>query len=164
MCSQSTDRIYTTAERPRPGLRSEGRRKELRRLPGQIQKAYQWQSKQSTQRRKRISFSRIEPHQADYLDDWSKDPEAIALVIVSFSLKKFYSVPWPFWKAARTAWEQKKGKKNPEKEAIEAYGWEWTTPGMASVSEEQMLPDWEIKTGGRSGLPYLEIIDKMTRG
>ena len=112
---------------------------------------------------KRISFSRIEPHQADYLDDWSKDPEAIALVVVSFSLKKFYSVPWPFWKAARTAWEQKKGKKNPEKEVIESYGWKWTTPGMASVSEEQMLPDWEIKTGGRSGLPYLEIIDKMTR-
>lgn len=112
---------------------------------------------------KRISFSRVEPHQADYLDDWSKDPDAIALVVVSFSLKKFYSVPWPFWKTAAIAWEMKKAGKDPGKQTVREYGWEWTTPGMASVSEEQMLPDWEIKTGGRSGLPYLEIIDKMTR-
>jgi hypothetical protein len=27
---------------------------------------------------------------------------------------------------------------------------------MASASAEQLLPDWEIKTGGTSGLPYLD--------
>lgn len=113
---------------------------------------------------KRIAFSRVEPHQAAYLDDWSKDPDAIALVTISFSLKKFYSVPWPFWRAAAIAWEMKKAGKDPGKQTVREYGWEWTTPGMASVSEEQLLPAWEIKTGGRSGLPYLEIIDKMTRG
>lgn len=113
---------------------------------------------------KRIAFNRVEPHQAEYLDDWSKDPDAIAMVIVSFSLRKFYSVPWPFWRAAAEAWEKKKAGKDPGKQTVRAYGWEWTTPGMASVSEEQLLPDWEIKTGGRSGLPYLEIIDKMIGG
>ncbi len=113
---------------------------------------------------KRISFSRVEPHQANYLDDWSKDPDAIAMVVVSFGLKRFFSVPWPFWKAARTAWEMKKAGKDPGKIAVKAYGWEWTTPGMASTNAEQLLPEWEIKTGGRSGLPYLEIIERMKGG
>lgn len=110
---------------------------------------------------KRIAFNRVEPHQAEYLDDWLKDPNAIALVLVSFSLRRFYAVPWEFWKAALESWQTHKGK---EKRTVTAYGWTWTTPGMASVSEEQLHPDWEIKTGGRSGLPYLEIIDKMTGG
>ncbi len=110
---------------------------------------------------KRIAFSRVQPHQAAYLDDWSKDPDAIALVLVSFRLRRFYAVPWVFWKAAQESWERSKGKKPA---TVSAYRWTWTTPGMASVSEEQLLSDWEIKTGGRSGLPYLEIIDKMTGG
>ena len=113
---------------------------------------------------KRISFSRVESHQADYLDDWSKDPDAIAMVVVSFGLKRFFSVPWPFWKAARTAWEMKKAGKDPGKITVKAYGWEWTTPDMASTNAEQLLPEWEIKTGGRSGLPYLEIIERMKGG
>ena len=112
---------------------------------------------------KRIALNRVEPHQAIYLDDWSKDPEAVALIVVSFSLKAFYVVPWPFWKAAMIAWEMKKAGKDPGKQTVRAYGWEWTTPGMASVSQKQLLPGWEIKTGGRSGLPYLEIIDRMER-
>lgn len=112
---------------------------------------------------KRIAFSRVEPHQAAYLDDWSRDPDAIALVTVSFSLKKFYSVPWPFWRTAAIAWDMKKTGKDPGKQTVREYGWEWTTPGMASVSAEQLLPDWEIKTGGKTGLLYLEIIDKITR-
>lgn len=111
---------------------------------------------------KRIAFNRVEPHQAEYLDDWAKDPGAIGLIVVSFSLRKFYAIPWPFWKAAAEAWENKKTSRKAEKKKVEAYGWEWVTPGMASVSEEQLLPDWEIKTGGISGLPYLEIIETMT--
>lgn len=110
---------------------------------------------------RRISFDRIEPHQADYLDDWGKDPEAIAIVLVSFGLRNFYAIPWVFWKAAREDWERSKGK---ARQTVKAYGWTWETPGMASVCQEQLHPDWEIKTGGTSGLPYLEIIDRMTGG
>lgn len=106
----------------------------------------------------RIDFKRVEPHQAAYLDDWDKDPQAIALVLVSFSLRNFYAIPWVFWKAAQESWERSKGKAPA---TVTAYGWTWTTPGMASVCQEQLLPDWEIKTGGASGLPYLEIIDRM---
>ena len=69
---------------------------------------------------KRIAFNRVEPHQAEYLDDWSKDPDAIALVTISFNLKKFYSVPWPFWKVAAEAWEMKKAGKDPGKQTVRA--------------------------------------------
>jgi recombination protein U len=109
----------------------------------------------------RIAFSRVEPHQADYMDDFCKDDGAIGIVLVSFSLNRFFAVPWPFWKAARDAWVAGKGK---TKIQVEAYGWKWETTGMASTTAEQLLPEWEIKTGGRSGLPYLEIIDRMERG
>lgn len=114
---------------------------------------------------KRIAFSRVEPHQAEYMDDYTKDPEAAGIVIVSFSLRRFFAVPWIFWKAARDAWEQKpRNSTKSEKRTVKAYGWEWETPGMASASPEQFHPDWEIKTGGSSGLPYLEIIEKMRKG
>lgn len=114
---------------------------------------------------KRIAFSRVEPHQAEYMDDYTKDPEAAGIVIVSFSLRRFFAVPWLFWKAARDAWEQKpRNSTKSEKRIVKAYGWEWETPGMASASPEQFHPDWEIKTGGSSGLPYLEIIEKMRQG
>ncbi len=114
---------------------------------------------------KRIAFSRVEPHQAEYMDDYTKDPEAAGIVIVSFSLHRFFAVPWVFWKAARDTWEQKpRNSGKSEKRMVKAYGWEWETPGMASASPEQFHPDWEIKTGGSSGLPYLEIIEKMRKG
>lgn len=113
----------------------------------------------------RISFSRVEPHQAEYMNDYTADPEAVGIVIVSFGLRRFFAVPWIFWKEAREAWEQKPAKATKcEQRTITAYGWTWQTPGMASASPEQFHPDWEIKTGGETGLPYLEIIEKMKKG
>lgn len=113
----------------------------------------------------RIAFSRVEPHQATYMDDYTADPNAVGIVVVSFGLRRFFAVPWVFWNAARNAWERKSPKSTKcEKVTIKAYGWEWTTPGMASASPEQFHPEWEIKTGGETGLPYLEIIDKMKGG
>ena len=109
----------------------------------------------------RILFSRVEPHQADYLDDFCKDPDAVGIILVSFSLRRFFAVPWQFWKTARNDWEQSKSK---VKKTVRAFGWTWETPGMASACQEQLHPNWEIKTEGTSGLPYLEIIDKMTGG
>jgi len=106
----------------------------------------------------RIFFSRVEPHQADYLDAFCRDDNAVGIVLVSFSLRRFFAVPWPFWKAARDAWETSRSK---TKIPVKAYGWEWETTGMASASAEQLHPEWEIKTGGTSGLPYLNIIERM---
>ena len=97
------------------------------------------------------------------MDDYTKDPEAVGIVIVSFSLRRFFAVPWAFWKAARDAWNNKPNPKSTKApvETVKAYGWEWQTPGMASVSPEQLLPEWEIRAGGTTGLPYLDIIARL---
>lgn len=111
----------------------------------------------------RIQFDRVEPHQADYMDDFCKDPNAIGIVIVSFQMRRFFAVPWPFWKAARDEWKARPGRQHAGSVPARAYGWFWDTPGMASVSPEQLHPEWEIKQGGSVGLPYLAIIDRMRR-
>lgn len=102
----------------------------------------------------------------DYLGRYHSTPEAVGIVIVSFSLRRFFAVPWEFWKAARDAWNNKPNPKSTKApvETVKAYGWEWQTPGMASVSPEQLLPEWEIRAGGTTGLPYLNIIDRMKGG
>lgn len=106
----------------------------------------------------RMLFSRVEPHQAEYMDDFCKYPEAVGIILVSFKLQRFFAVPWQFWKQARDAWEAGSGKTSYP---VKAYGWNWDTPGMASASAAQLHPEWEIKTGGTSGLPYLDIIERM---
>lgn len=111
----------------------------------------------------RINFHRVEPHQKDYMEDFCRDKSAVGIVIVSFGLRRFFAVPWPFWHTAMLAWEEKRDGKSDGKYLVTGYGWEWKTPGMASASPEQFHPDWEIKEGGASGLPYLEIIDKMLK-
>jgi len=70
-------------------------------------------------------------------------------------------VPWTFWNAARNAWMYfPKG----EKVTVSAYGQTWTTPGMASAAPEQLLPEWEVRIGGKTGLDYLECTAEMLKG
>lgn len=107
---------------------------------------------------KRILFSRVQEHQARFLDDWCRDG-AVGLILVSFGMSRFFAVPWTFWRAAREQWEQRNGKCAVITK--HAYGMTWTTPGMASASAEQLLPEWEVEPGGLLALPYLEIIDRM---
>lgn len=104
----------------------------------------------------RIRFDRVEEHQKECLDDWVQGGGAMAAVLVSFGMNRFFAVPWVFWRAAREAW--KRGK---QAEEVNAFGWTWRTPGMASVSADQLLPAWEIRPGGEYGLHYLAIFDRM---
>lgn len=110
---------------------------------------------------KRIRFDRVEPHQADYMDDFCKNPAAVGLVVVSFGLRRFFAVPWQFWKEARDAWGV--GGPRGASAPVKAYGMFWDTPGMASASPEQLHPEWEIKQSGPFVLPYLDIIEHMAR-
>ena len=112
----------------------------------------------------RITFSRVEPHQAEYMDAWIADPRSVGIVLVSFRMKRFFAVPWIFWKVARDEWENRpRGTNKAKKVIVKAYGYEWETPGMASASADQFLPEWEIKPGGEMGLPYLNIIENFKR-
>lgn len=43
----------------------------------------------------------------------------------------------------------------------DSTGQTWTPPPMASAAPEDFLPAWEVHLGGRTGLPYLETIEKL---
>ena len=51
----------------------------------------------------RIDFDAVQPHQAAFLDAWTTD-KAVGMILVSFGLRRFFAVPWPFWRAARNTW------------------------------------------------------------
>lgn len=104
-----------------------------------------------------IRFDAVQDHQASFLTAYKGQNEGISLVVISFSLNSFYSVPWPFWKAARDAWKeaQRLRKRKAEKITVTFDGETWTTPGKASVREEELHPGWKVELGGRYGLDYL---------
>lgn len=108
----------------------------------------------------RIRFDRVEDHQADYMDDWVRDPQAVGIVLISFSLRRFFAVPWPAWKAARDECRATPPRHKPVSVPVKYAGVFWDTPRAASVSADELPEEWEIKTGGATGLPYLEIIDQ----
>ena len=113
----------------------------------------------------RIDFSAVQDHQAEFLDDWMKNGSGqLAFIAVAFNMRRFFMIPWEFWKAGRDAWEQHKRTKGKVKKIVQAYGWTWETPGTASVTAEGLLPEWEIRSGGLFGLPYLQIIDLISGG
>lgn len=108
----------------------------------------------------RIRWDRVEDHQADYLDDFCKDPQAVGIVLVSFSLRRFFAIPWPAWKAGRDEWKATPYRHKPASVPVEYCGDFWDTPEAASISAAELPPEWEIMPGGRTGLPYLEIIKR----
>lgn len=108
----------------------------------------------------RIRWDRVEDHQAGYMDDYCKDPQAVGIVIVSFSLRRFFAVPWEAWKTGREEWKKAPPRHKPEAATVEYGGIMWKTPAAASVAADDFPSEWEIKPGGATGLPYLEIIDK----
>lgn len=104
-----------------------------------------------------IRFDAVQDHQADFLTDYQGREEAISIVVVSFNLNSFYTVPWPFWREARNAWKEAQlyGRRRAEQITVEYNGQTWTTPGKASVREEELLREWQVPVGGFYGLDYL---------
>lgn len=113
----------------------------------------------------RMAFSEVQEHQALYLDDWMHlDGVQMGFIAVSYGMKRFFMVPWEFWKAARDCWQTYKRTGIKETKVVEKYGWTWETPGTASARAEDLHPEWEVLPGGIYGLPYLQIIKKMAGG
>jgi recombination protein U len=104
----------------------------------------------------RIRFSEVKDHQAQFLNDFVGEHDlGFGAVLVSFNMRKFFLVPWHFWAAARDMWEKNRG----EKAYVIEYGMSWQTPGKASVSADELLPEWEVKPNNKYGLAYLSKID-----
>lgn len=108
----------------------------------------------------RIRWDRVEDHQADFMDDFCIQPQAVGIVLVSFGLRRFFAVPWAAWRAGRQAWSAAAPRTRPTPTQVDSGGLLWTPPPRASVTAEELPPEWEIRPGGGLALPYLDIIDK----
>ena len=104
-----------------------------------------------------IRWDAVQEHQAEFLKIYEQGGNGLSLVIVSFNLERFYTIPAMFWIAARTAWKeaQNRGRKSAEKIEVTYNGQVWRTNGKASVKESELLPEWRVESGGRYGLDYL---------
>lgn len=104
-----------------------------------------------------IRYDAVQAHQMRFLDDFTRGGIAIGLVLVSFNLERFYAIPAAFWQAGRQAWAdaQRQRKRKAEKITMTKYGQTWTTTGKASVSPEELLPEWECFST-HAGLNYLK--------
>lgn len=88
----------------------------------------------------RIRWDRLEDHQAQFIEDWTRDG-GIGFILVGFNMERFFVVPWEFWKEKMFTWKYEKG--------------------AASISIKQMLPEWEVALGGRVVLDYLTVVDNL---
>ena len=106
-----------------------------------------------------IRFDEVQPHQAQYLTGFVSEPGTIGIVLVSFSLRRFFAVPWHFWSAAYDLRVTKGEKKTPC--TVTGFGQRWTIPQKFSVRAEELHPEWEITgTGNVYGLDYLRGIER----
>ena len=106
-----------------------------------------------------IRVDAVQDHQADFLDAFTEGYGTLGYVVLSYRLNRFFVVPWEFWKAGRDAWKdaQERGKRKAEIITIEHDEQVWSTPGKASVKADELLSDWEVFTGGKVVLDYLNI-------
>jgi len=90
--------------------------------------------------RDRIRWDRVDDHQAQFLEDWTRDG-GIGFILVGFGMQRFFVVPWEVW------WEG-------------LLGWRYEH-GPASISVKQMQHEWEVRRGGGIVLDYLAIVDRL---
>ena len=98
-----------------------------------------------------LAYNAVKPHQADFLTKFEKVGGGKSFVVISYSMKKFYCIPWKYW----GAWYQKAEGKSA---ATEIDG--WTIPKKKSVRPEDLLPEWEVQTGLYGSLHYLACMEE----
>ncbi len=103
-----------------------------------------------------IRFDAVQSHQADYMDDFISQSGTIGIVVVSFSLKRFFAIPWAFWQAAYNA-RVRPGASRTRRVSVSAFGTTWDVPRKNSVRMDELDPSWEVSGNDTSvGLHYLE--------
>lgn len=101
-----------------------------------------------------IRFDRVEPHQADYMDAFTAQPGTLGFVLISFSLKRFFAIPWTFWGQAYT--ERVRRGHRTSAVTVSAFGQTWTAPAKLSLSVDELAPEWEVSGHDlKYGLHYL---------
>lgn len=102
-----------------------------------------------------IRWDAVQPHQAEFLDNFTLQPGTIGLVLVSFNLETFYAIPWAFWGAAYDLRVRRDDRTTRVR--ISAFGEEWYIPTKKSARMEDLSPTWRIS--GRN-LDYLQNAEK----
>jgi recombination protein U len=106
----------------------------------------------------RIDLKRVEPHQRDFLRDWTARWPAIGFVLVSFGFTDFYLIPWDCWDAAVTA--RAKGTTSGIRlEVRKSFSW-WPT-GKASIRKDELPKAWKVVPGNVCALDYLCVVNKL---
>lgn len=107
-----------------------------------------------------IRFDEVQEHQADYMDSFTEEPGTIGLVFVSFGLKRFFVIPWVFWKAAYDA-RVRPGGSRTSSVSITAYGVTWDIPKKFSARIDEIPAEFEIPNHDYTfGLHYLSQAEK----
>lgn len=110
-----------------------------------------------------IRFDRIEPHQAEYMDQFTEELGTIGLVVVSFNLKRFFVIPWAFWSMAYEYRVRRNDRTTPV--TVSAFGQTWDIPQKFSVRVDELHPSWEIPNHDYTyGLHYLQPAEKYITG
>ena len=103
-----------------------------------------------------IRFDCIQPHQADYMDEFTDEPGTIGLVLISFGLKRYFAIPWAIWKVAYDA-RVRPGATKSTRVTAKAFGTEWEVPQKYSVRVDELPPEYEIPNHDFTyGLHYLK--------
>lgn len=106
-----------------------------------------------------IRWDAVQPHQADYLDEFTQQPGTIGLVLVSFNLEHFFAVPWAFWGAAYDLRVRQGDRKTSKR--VNAFGEQWDIPTKKSARIEDLSPVWRISGKDPTfGLNYLQKAEK----
>ena len=111
------------------------------------------------------------------LDIYIRKRQAIAFVIISFELSRFFLIPYRYWEAARESRAAKvEGRetraitpcieweptgKATARVAFNPMETEWETTGKASIRMDELPQDWEIPMGGTAGLDYLAAVERL---
>lgn len=107
-----------------------------------------------------IRWDAVQPHQAEYLDLFTKEPGTIGFVLLSFGMKRFYAIPWAFWQAAYNA-RARTGSSRTSPETVSAFGITWDIPKKNSVRMDEIPAQFEIIGDDRTyGLHFLFNADK----
>lgn len=107
----------------------------------------------------KISLSRLEDHQKNYLEDWQKIRGGVSFILVSFKMVDFYVIPWDAWKLATLVSENKELKKSK-------CEWRGFQPsGLKHIKKEDLPHEWKvcpsITQWGEFAHDYLSTIENI---
>jgi recombination protein U len=104
-----------------------------------------------------ISLNRVEPHQYEFLRDWSQG--GICFVLVSFNFRSFYLIPYYGWAMAVLANRQK--RRGDPVDVLPMDGFEAT--GKASIRKDELPDAWRVESGNAAALDYLRTVKRLWR-